>query len=311
MTGRPSPRSVFVLLLFAVTFAGCDRPPRLALIQVIPDSPQLITGQTVQFKAIGTYVRVGHPSDLRDITMEATWTSSVASVATIAPTGLATSVGSGNTTILATVGAINGSASLTVSGGQAAHDLTSISVIPTSQSLTTVGEPTQFIAIGTYSSAPFTADLTTSAVWHSSDVNVASINSTGLAIANSTSGQTTITASATSTSGSLVTGTATLSVSSPAPPPGGGGSNLPELTIYLVGLGNGTVTTPDGVINCSTVGGSGCTGSFVLGTTVTLTATPAAGSKFGGWSANCTPDTALTCTIVLNNNEPVGAIFNQ
>jgi hypothetical protein len=46
---------------------------------------------------------------------------------------------------------------------------------------------------------------------------------------------------------------------------------------------------------------------------VTLTATPDAGSEFGGWSANCisVPGDQTKCTIIMNNNDTVGAIFNQ
>jgi len=80
------------------------------------------------------------------------------------------------------------------------------------------------------------------------------------------------------------------------------------LSVYEVELGNGTVTSDPVGINCTA--GAGCTGNFVAGTAVKLTAVPA--STFGGWSSNCLPETAAptSCTIIMNNNEPVGAIFN-
>jgi hypothetical protein len=87
----------------------------------------------------------------------------------------------------------------------------------------------------------------------------------------------------------------------------GGGGNLPSLTVYLVGLGSGTVTSTPPGINC-TGSGTGCTANFVLGSSVTLSATS---PGFGGWSANCTPDTATTCTLVMSDNATVGAIFNH
>jgi hypothetical protein len=268
----------------------------------------LNAGQTVQFKAIGTYQRTGaHPPQQTDITSQVTWTSSETGVATIAPDGLATAVSTGNSTIDASIGGTVGTASLIVIGGQAIHDLVSVTVIPNSQIVTSIGEPSQFIAIGTYTTPPITLDITNSVAWQSSDVKVATVNSAGLALTNAT-GETTITAIGKSNSGSSIPGTATLTVT----PGVGGGVNLPQLTIYLVGQGSGTVTSSDGVINCSTLnGGAGCTGNFVAGTTVTLTAVPAAGSTFGGWSTNCLPDNAATCSITMNNNEPVGAIFNK
>lgn len=304
MTPQPSARYLLALILFAVPFVGCSQPAQLGEIEVIPDAPQLIAGQTVQFKAIGAYAQNGHPFQLRDITTQVTWSSAQTSVATVSGTGMATGVGAGSTTILATIGSVNGTASLTVTG-QAAHDLTSIMVIPASQTLTSIGESSQFIAIGTYSTAPITLDLTNSVAWQSSDVKVATVNGAGLALANF-AGTTTITALGVSNSGSAITGTGTLTVGNAS-----GGVDLPELTIYTVGLGSGTVTSSDGVINCPTLGGAACTGSYTVGAAVTLTATPGAGSVFGGWSVNCTAISPTSCTIVMNNNEPVGAIFNQ
>jgi Divergent InlB B-repeat domain len=107
--------------------------------------------------------------------------------------------------------------------------------------------------------------------------------------------------------GADIAGTSSILVSSV----GTGVVPLPVLTVYEVGLGTGTVTSNPVGINCTS--GAGCSGNFVAGTAVTLTAVPSAGSTFGGWSSNCLPDTAATtsCTIVMNNNEPVGAIFNQ
>jgi hypothetical protein len=86
---------------------------------------------------------------------------------------------------------------------------------------------------------------------------------------------------------------------------------LAQLAIYQVGLGTGTVTSADEVIDCTTSGGAACNCNFVLGTTVTLDAVPSPGSTFGGWCTNCVPDTEPTCSTVMNNNEPVGPIFNR
>jgi hypothetical protein len=293
-----------VVALFALS--GCQASPTLSTVQVTPNSAALtVLGETVNFKATGLFVHTGHPSNTQDITSQVTWASSNSGVATISSTGVATAVSTGETTISATMnssfGPVAGTSTLTVSG-QAAHELVSIAVIPSTQPLGTIGEPAQFIAIGTFNTSPNTADLTDQVTWESSDVKVATINSAGLALGND-AGITTITALGKSNAGNATTGTATLTESA-----SGGGVPLPALTVYVVGLGNGTVVSAPVGINC--VAGAGCTGNFVMGSTVTLTATPAAGSTFGGWSANCLPDSAASCSLVINNNTPVGAIFN-
>jgi hypothetical protein len=56
------------------------------------------------------------------------------------------------------------------------------------------------------------------------------------------------------------------------------------------GTGTGTVTSAPAGINC----GSACSATFT--SSVTLTAAPASGSQFVGWSGACT-GTALTCTV--------------
>ncbi len=81
------------------------------------------------------------------------------------------------------------------------------------------------------------------------------------------------------------------------------------LTVTDLGTGSGTVTDDLGLINCTTTGGtiSGtCSASYTTGSVVTLTATPAAGTTFSGWST-C-PGTG-PCMVTLNSNQSVSASF--
>jgi Bacterial Ig-like domain (group 3)/Divergent InlB B-repeat domain len=79
----------------------------------------------------------------------------------------------------------------------------------------------------------------------------------------------------------------------------------PTLTVALSGGGSGTVTSSDGNINC----GSACTHSYPAGTMVTLTATPAGGSTFAGWSGAGCSGTGI-CQLTLSSDQNVTATFN-
>jgi len=307
--------SLLWLVVLTMFLVNCDAYKKTSL-SITPANATLSPGSTIQFRAIETSTHAGHPNRSTDVTNQVTWESSNTAVATISTSGLATSVGPGSTTITATgdgsFGVLNANATLTASG----HDLLSLSIVPSSQILYAVAETAQFVTIGTFNSDPITQDMTDQVTWRSVDVNLATINSSGLATAVSCaigSCDTTITASATSANGNTITSDpAALTIE-----PNAGGSTLPSLTVYKVGLGTGTVvSTPAGTgIICGT--GAACTGNFVLNSTVTLVATADPGSVFGGWSANCLPSTPSappssgTCTVTMANSETVGAIFNQ
>ena len=78
-----------------------------------------------------------------------------------------------------------------------------------------------------------------------------------------------------------------------------------QLTVTRAGAGSGTVASAPSGINC----GSTCSASFPAGSTVTLTATPAQGSTFGGWSGACTGTAA--CTVAMSAARAVTATFNR
>ncbi len=313
--------SVLVLVFASLFMVQCQEAPSLAAIQVLPDNAALtFTGQTLQYKAQGTFLSPGHPSQVKDVTNQVKWESTNPIAASISGTGLATAVAAGTsqtTTIMASMvafsGNIVGQTTLTVSG-ETQHDLVSITVIPNNtgcnvtsgcpQIITVTGGTAQFLAIGNYNTAPLQADITTQVSWFSSAVQVATINSSGLALGVSV-GQTTITAIAKSNSGADIAGTSNLTVQA------SGGGQVPTVTVSEIGLGIGTVTSSPAGINCTS--NVGCSATFTIGTTVTLTATPATGSTFGGWSNNCTVVSADSCSVILNSNTnvPVAAIFNQ
>ena len=70
---------------------------------------------------------------------------------------------------------------------------------------------------------------------------------------------------------------------------------------------NGTVT--GGGINCGT-GGAACQTAVASGTSVTLTATPAAGYAFTSWGGNCS-GTSTTTTVLMNAAKTCSATFTQ
>jgi hypothetical protein len=78
------------------------------------------------------------------------------------------------------------------------------------------------------------------------------------------------------------------------------------LTVSLAGSGSGTVTSSPAGIDC----GSTCSHSYSEGTPVTLTATPASGSAFAGWSSGGCSGTG-TCTETMSANKSVTATFTS
>jgi hypothetical protein len=76
------------------------------------------------------------------------------------------------------------------------------------------------------------------------------------------------------------------------------------LTVTKAGIGTGTVTSSPAGINC----GSDCNESYAIGTSVTLTAAPGAGSTFAGWSGACSG--TGSCAVSMTVARSVTATFN-
>lgn len=77
------------------------------------------------------------------------------------------------------------------------------------------------------------------------------------------------------------------------------------LTVVRAGAGGGTVTSDPAGIDC----GATCTTSYDAGTSVTLSASPAQGSRFVGWDQDTGCGSASTCTLVLSASRTVTATF--
>ena len=86
-------------------------------------------------------------------------------------------------------------------------------------------------------------------------------------------------------------------------------SGIPDtvsLDVTKSGEGSGTVTSSPAGISCGTT----CSGSFSVGQLVTLRATPASGSQFGGWAGACS-GAATTCTVTMTEAQNVSATFTH
>ena len=179
------------------------------------------------------------------------------------------------------------------------RELFQIDLIPATQSLSTTGETVQYTAIGHFTHSPATQDITNEVTWQSSDTGVATISPSGLATATGF-GETTIVAfSLQGASHSRVTAQASIVV---------GAVSLPTLVVVAAGSGSGVVTSVPVGIDCGPSPGT-CSAQFVLGTTVTLTATPNSGSTFGSWSG-CDSTSGNACTVTMNADRTVTVTFN-
>ncbi len=143
----------------------------LVSIQVTPPSPSVAKGVTQQFVATGIYT----DATTQILTSSVSWVSSDSGIATIESgginTGLSSTLATGSVTVTATLGAVSGSASLTVT----AAELVSVQITPPLPSIAK-GVTQQFVATGIYTDST-TQILTSVASWVSSSVSVATVES--------------------------------------------------------------------------------------------------------------------------------------
>jgi Bacterial Ig-like domain (group 2) len=168
-----------LILCLGSSLIGCATNG-LDSVQVTPPAQALAVGQTAQFTATGTYGNANHLST-QNITSLVTWTSTTPAVATVNASGVVTAVSAGTTTIVATSTAFNGptssSATLTVTGssgtgGSSGGNILSLTIIPSGIVFGSLTQSGQFLAIGTFSTAPTVRDLTNSVKWLTSAPNV-------------------------------------------------------------------------------------------------------------------------------------------
>jgi hypothetical protein len=81
------------------------------------------------------------------------------------------------------------------------------------------------------------------------------------------------------------------------------------LSLTKTGGGRGTVTSSPSEIDCDP-SCTGQNGNYPTGTQVTLTAAPASGSTFAGWSGACS-GASQTCTVTMDKAQSVEARFTQ
>jgi hypothetical protein len=84
------------------------------------------------------------------------------------------------------------------------------------------------------------------------------------------------------------------------------GTGTAALTVTKTGTGGGTVSSD---LQPGIACGATCAYDFATGTTVTLTATPAAGSTFIGWSGACSG--TGSCQVTMDAAHSVGARFDR
>jgi uncharacterized protein YjdB len=146
----------------------------LTSITVTPAKPVIARGTTIALIATGTYA----DNTTKDVTADATWTTSAPTVATVSNAagtdGLVTGVFLGTATITAALAGQSGAASLRVTNAT----LSSIAITPAGNATIAKGTTKQFAAIGSFNDNT-KQDITTLTSWTSSDATVATVGDSG------------------------------------------------------------------------------------------------------------------------------------
>jgi uncharacterized protein YjdB len=254
-------------------------------LTITPAGQSIAEGGTSNFIALGTSGQTGL---IQNVTTNPNlvWSSSIPAVATItsgASGGVATGVSAGTATITALLtnsdqSVVSATADVTVAAGAPPENILSLTVIPSSISVNNFYLTGQFLAIATYSTAPYVKDVTNDAstTWISTEPELFPVDtnsggtpgaSAGLVTAYA-SGGAVIVAESTSPDQTIQTATATFSCPEVLPEPGvtnpscypnepPAATLLATLTVYNEGLNTtgwlvtapSATGTPD-VIHC-------------------------------------------------------------
>jgi hypothetical protein len=176
------------ILLYAALLQGCGETidenvgqtiteASLTSVTISPADAVISEGAEQQYTAIGRY----SDNSERDITSEATWSTSDATVAVVTNTGLAkpaTPLKAGTIELTATMKGIVGRAALSVLEGESPPVISVITVSPACSVLSD-GAEQQLTALGRYPDNS-EEDITSRVTWTSSDAAVATITDAGL-----------------------------------------------------------------------------------------------------------------------------------
>jgi hypothetical protein len=169
---------VGVSATFTATFTLTVSSAVLDNMTFSPMDPSVPKGKTTQFTVSGTF----SDSTTQDLTFDATWFSSDATIATVsddpASKGLAKAEGASGTaaTITARFDGYDFTTQLTVTDPV----LESITVTPANSSIAGFAKTVTYTATGTYSDGT-TADITSAVTWDSSQKSIATISTAGVA----------------------------------------------------------------------------------------------------------------------------------
>ncbi len=179
ITGVAQGSTAVIATLSAISGQTTVLVPPASLVSIVvgPDPASIADGRSQQFTATGMF----SDASTMPMTEQVTWSSTMTGVATVSTTpgtrGLAAAQAAGTTMITATSGVISDTAMLTVT----AAELDAITVTPSLPTLAK-GRSQQFTATGLMSDGA-TPDLTSAAVWDSSDRTAVPLTAGGLATA--------------------------------------------------------------------------------------------------------------------------------
>ena len=202
-------------------------------------------------------------------------------------------------------------ASSLVSLSSCAHNthLQSIQIIPGNGTFAAI-DPSAFFqyrAYGTYIHPPKTVDITDQVTWQTSNPGVAQFaGAPGVVSPNTNCGIAPIYATMKDGSNDIVSNQVSITVDGPASQGCPTSAVTSTLSVNVTtGINDGTIVSNPGGVICPFA----CAGTFITGTSVTLSATPHSGNNFLGWG-NCDSQSGLNCTVTMSADRTVTASFD-